>query len=512
MMGLLQQIGNDTFEAHRDSAQLERLNDASFLSASLSGAGVGTWQVDIQTGLATWDATTSAMLGLEPRPMTSDARLPVRPEDFPSLWASIEDCSHSGAPHDMVFRAIHANGEVRWFHSRAQSPVTVGARSSAVAGIVLDITERKIAQDQLRERERELSTIIANLPGVAYRCAVQAPWIMSFISTPIQQLTGYSAEDFTSGLLRYGDLVHPDDYNLVVSGVDEAVENRTSFEIRYRLKTCSGYRWVLEKGQAAYARDGQPLFLEGFIGDIHDQVLASEALKQTEERYRLATCATGDLVWDWDLQTDHLTWSDALQQSFGYEQAELGSSGTWWKDRLHPSDRDRVLRQVDKAFASADGNFASEYRFRRSDGSYAEIFDRGFVILNDQGRPVRMVGAMQDLTERNEMHAALQESENLNRSILEASADCIKIINADGTLELMNAPGACALDLPSSETVRGRKWAELWPRAMQPTVAAAVQQALKGETARFSGYCPTARGIPKWWDVVVTPMTDGGDG
>jgi len=104
------------------------------------------------------------------------------------------------------------------------------------------------------------------------------------------------------------------------------------------------------------------------------------------------------------------------------------------------------------------------------------------------------------------LEAALHDSEALNRSILEASADCIKLVSRDGMIELMNAPGMCAMELASPDCVVGREWSSLWPENIQATVRAAVAQAAAGAIARFTGLCPTAKGSPRWWDVVVTPM------
>jgi diguanylate cyclase (GGDEF)-like protein/PAS domain S-box-containing protein len=104
------------------------------------------------------------------------------------------------------------------------------------------------------------------------------------------------------------------------------------------------------------------------------------------------------------------------------------------------------------------------------------------------------------------LRSALHDSEALNRSILESSADCIKIISSDGSIELMNAPGLCAMELDSPYQVMGRDWPSLWPAAMQSSVRDALDQARGGAPARFTGFCPTALGSPRWWDVVVTPM------
>jgi diguanylate cyclase (GGDEF)-like protein/PAS domain S-box-containing protein len=100
----------------------------------------------------------------------------------------------------------------------------------------------------------------------------------------------------------------------------------------------------------------------------------------------------------------------------------------------------------------------------------------------------------------------LVENERLYRSVLEASADCIKILTPDGRLEFMNGPGMRLMELPDLSRIKGKLWSELWPEEMQDSASDAVSKARTGETVRFSGPCATAGGELKWWDVVVTPI------
>lgn len=477
-----------------------------FLASSLAGAGVGIWQLDRCTGLVAWDAVASRIFGLEPVAVTTGERFPVHPEEEQRLRTSLNHSASTGEPYDLVFRGLHPGGEVRWLHALARPLSPELGTSRFMAGIVLDITQRKLAEDALQDRERQLTAIIDNLPGITYRCALQQPWAMRFIGGTVEQLTGYSPEAFLTGQVDWGDLVASEDAAYVRNAVAKAVEQRSRYEIRYRICAAEGERWVHERGQAVYSEDGAPLFLEGFVGDVHEQATVDKRLRDTEERYRLVTRATGDLIWDWDLVTDSVTWNDVLHTGFGYPLAATSSRGQWWIDHLHPGDRERVLNDVHEVIDGPGSQFSCQYRFMREDGSYADVFDRGYVIRDQSGRSLRMVGAMQDLTEQNRVGAALRQSEALNRSILEASTDCIKIIGLDGALQLMNEPGLCSMEIESFEEVRDKQWAELWPAPMRAVVQAAQKEARGGASARFSGFCPTARGKPKWWDVAVSPM------
>ena len=105
----------------------------------------------------------------------------------------------------------------------------------------------------------------------------------------------------------------------------------------------------------------------------------------------------------------------------------------------------------------------------------------------------------------------LGEKQRLYRSVLEASADCIKIIGCDGRIELMNSPGRRLMDIPESAEIVGEQWSGLWPGDMKDTIGDAVRRAAQGETVRFKGFCPTFAGTPKWWDVAVTPIRAADD-
>ena len=479
-----------------------------FLVAALEGAGLGTFQADMQTQLVTWGAATCRIFDLEPVAGMTQVPPPVHPADQERFWNSLSESYETGQPRDVIFRSLRNDGEVRWFHSIARPLPGHLGKPHFVAGIICDVTDRQLAEEALRERERQLHAIATNLPGIAYRCAVEAPWQMFYISDAVEQLTGYKAEDFTSGRITWGDLIATEDCLRIEGEVAAAIASRQSFELRYRLCTSEGIRWVHEKGSAAYSADGRAMVLEGFVGDFHEQATADDKLRETEERFRLVIRATGDLIWDWDLQNDHITWNEILSSKFGYGPRTIGTSCGWWAQRLHPDDRERVLAVLHAAMEPDGEQFSCQYRFQRADGSFADIFDRGYVIRDSERGAVRMLGAMQDLSERNQVTTALRHSEKLNHSILEASADCIKIMGLDGSLELMNTPGLRTLELDGFEEVRGKHWGALWPAPMRSTVNAAIAAAKSGETARFNGFCPTAKGTPKWWDVVVTPMVD----
>ncbi|WP_256012192.1 PAS domain-containing protein [Desertivirga xinjiangensis] len=121
------------------------------------------------------------------------------------------------------------------------------------------------------------------------------------------------------------------------------------------------------------------------------------ALERVTERYVLAGKATNDAIWDWDLISDTISWSNSFLEDFGYEKE---TRGTFWESKIHPQDQERTIASIYKIIRSSHlTNWEEEYRFfNLKKGTYAYIKDRGFVIRDAEGRAVRMVGSMQDIT------------------------------------------------------------------------------------------------------------------
>ncbi|NLX03783.1 MAG: PAS domain-containing protein [Phycisphaerae bacterium] len=142
--------------------------------------------------------------------------------------------------------------------------------------------ERREAEEALRESERTLSTLMSNLPGMAYRCLNDPRWAMLFVSEGCYDLTGYHSSVLSGAnrTVSYGDLVHDDDREMVWTSVQEALAERRAFQLVYRIHTASGReRWVWEKGRGVFAADGGLSAIEGFISDVTEAKRAEEQIK-----------------------------------------------------------------------------------------------------------------------------------------------------------------------------------------------------------------------------------------
>lgn len=164
-----------------------------------------------------------------------------------------------------------------------------------------------------------------------------------------------------------------------------------------------------------------PPFGSGFVlKDITSYLEALETAKHREEQYRLITDVTNDAIWNWDLGTNRVTWSSGFKKLFGYGDEDLEGDVHSWADRIHPDEKKKVLERIHAAIDHSDV-WQDEYRFLKKDGSYAFVLDRGSIVRDADGKPLRMLGGMTDRTKENVALERLREF----KSIVENSSDGI---------------------------------------------------------------------------------------
>ncbi len=221
----------------------------------------------------------------------------------------------------------------------------------------------------------------------------------------------------------WNDMFHPDDQDRAWAVWRQCLETGEPYHIEYRLKHHSGsYRWVLGRAQPVRDAAGRIARWYGTCTDIDDLKIAEDAVRATEERYRLALGATNDAIWDWDFASGYVRWNEALENAYGHRLTEVEPTGAWWIEHIHPDDRRRVDESIHAVIDGDGTHWIEEYRFRRADGSHADVVDRGTVVRDERGRAVRMIGAMLDLSERKANEKALASSSERLRLATQAAA------------------------------------------------------------------------------------------
>lgn len=173
----------------------------------------------------------------------------------------------------------------------------------------------------------------------------------------------------------------------------------------------------------------------GIARNITEQINAIELKRLSEERFSNVVRATTDTIWDWDLVNNQVWWNEGMQKVFGYLPNDVESCASSWTSRIHADDVDRVVDRIHQVIEGDSSNWTDEYRFRRHDGGYAWVVDRGFVIRDGNGKAVRMVGGMRDDTARQQSERLLSQ---LNRALRMLSACNKVLIRASSEQELLD--------------------------------------------------------------------------
>ncbi|MBY0341156.1 MAG: EAL domain-containing protein [Rhodocyclaceae bacterium] len=399
------------------------------LMRSLEGLPVGPHHGSC--GTAAFEKRIVVVNDIQTDPLWAEYRALIEPYGLRSCW--------SLPIYDANRRVI---GTFAIYDTEPSSPapgeLELVADCAHIAGIAI---ERAQSESQLNL----LDTCIDHLNEVvmitdAVQLDSSGPRIM-FVNDAFTRMTGYSREETIGQTPR------------MLQGP------KTDAKELERIRTAIEAETQVHAELINYAKDGREYWVELDIvpvqsvgGKIHQFVSIERditerkenelRLRDSQERFRYIARATSDTVWDWNLASDSIWWNDGLIRLFGYTPEQIEKTSASWTSRIHPDDLGRVVAGIHNFIehAGEDETWVDEYRFRKADGSYRAVLDRGFVIRDTGGKGVRMVGGMVDVTAQRE--AAL-ETARLNRALQILSACNEKLVRSVDEAELLK--GVCEI-------------------------------------------------------------------
>lgn len=309
-----------------------------------------------------------------------------------------------GIPEKSIFRLLHRSGESVWL----EGTTTNMLNDENVNAFVLnyhDITERKKAEEKIYKSEKRFRSLIENAQDIISLSDKDGKRF--YISPAIERITGYTVEETSSH--EVFDIVHPDDVPKTKKLRLELIKEPGMIQpISFRyIKKDGGIVWM-EGTIVNLLEDENVKAVVGNFHDVTERMISEEKIRETNERFEMVSRATNDAVWDWNLQSDKIYWNDEVKSMFDYCADDI-ASGTEWKIHIHPEDFKRVTRKMVYHIKNRIQNWQDEYRFRCADGSYKYVFNRGFILFDNDNKPYRIIGAMQDVTEINKLQQSLNE-------------------------------------------------------------------------------------------------------
>ena len=221
-------------------------------------------------------------------------------------------------------------------------------------------------------------------------------------------------------------------------------------------------------------------YLSGILGEAR----LFERVRQAEARYRLATQALTEAIWEWNLRTDSVQWSQGVLALLGHRTQTLGASVSGWTDHIHPEDRRRVEEGIHAVIDGGGTHWRDEYRFRHGDGGWRVVQDAGVVERDARGAPVRMVGAMLDVTLQREAEEARRQSEALLRLVVDNMPVLINFVDAQQRYVLTNQAYRDWFGV-EPETLKGKTVREVVGEENYASLRAILERVLAGEQVEY---------------------------
>jgi len=382
-------IARDITERKR--AEIALKENELRLTQSQEIAHLGSWSWDIRTNVNTWSDENYRIFGYAPKSVEPTYDLfagALHPDDRDRVLAAAAATVERDDPYDLDCRIVRPDGEIRYVHCKGTVTRDVQGRPRTMAGTVLDITERRRTEQALRLTQFTMD-----------RAANEIFWVNAaaeilYINDAACESLGYSREELI------GKTVHDIDPNFPREAWPahwEELKRRGFFTFESCQRTKDGKTRYTEVTVNHLEYEGQE-YNCAIVRDITERKRAEQALRESERRFQLVSQATQDTIWDWDLTTGRVWWSQGIETHWGYAKDQVGATADWWADRIHPQDRERIMASVREALNGLGTAWSGEYRYRRADGSHAFVLDRGHIVRDADGRAVRMIGVEIDIT------------------------------------------------------------------------------------------------------------------
>ncbi|WP_259054569.1 sensor domain-containing protein [Methylohalomonas lacus] len=311
--------------------------------------------------------------------------------------------------------------------------------SSRFRALSRTLQKKKLAQEEARRLAERLMSTLESITDAFF--ILNHEWRFTYLNQQAERLLQRDRNDLVGKFIW-------EEFPEAINGIFYREYHRAMSE-----KCTVGFEEYFDPLETWFEVNAYPSEegLAVYFRDITERKAAQRIMHESEERFRNIARATADAVWDWDMKTDVMWWNDGIHTLFGYSPKEIESDISSWTSRIHPDEKDQILAEVHHAIDSGAGSWTGEYRFRRKDGSYAYVWDRSFIIRDEYGKAVRMLGGKNDITESKLQQARLTQQAEL----LDKAHDAIIIRDMDNHVSFWNK-GAERLYGWTAEEVAGR--------------------------------------------------------
>jgi PAS domain S-box-containing protein len=422
---MAEDVTEQVLARRRAEEQAAELRESEELLRLAEHAGnIGSFDWDVKADRLRVSAAYEAIYGLVPGSFVGGSGAwneMAHPDDLPQVQSRFADISARREPQaSLEFRIIRPDGQTRWIEARMRVIYDDEGTPSRVIGINLDITDRKHTEEALLASEELLHLAEHAGNTGSFEWSPQTGRLQ--LSPGCQAVYGYESEAYDGSYETWIRRLRPSERRQIEMLINDAfAEHKTLHKAEFHIIRPDGQtRWLEGRIRITYDAEGKPSRVVGVKVDITDRKRAEETLRESEERFRLATEATLGVVYDWD-RTTGLTWRSArLVDVVGYRPEEVPAENDWWRSLIHPEDlavRDPTIIPDHTSLRTM------EYRVRHKDGHYVWVWDTARVVRDPEGHAVRVIGCTVSINDRKRAEEDLQRlTETLEQRVIERTA------------------------------------------------------------------------------------------
>lgn len=381
-------------------------------------------------------------------------------------FAALIHLARSGEPQTRQWTYQHKSGEARIVNLTINAITDSAGAISGYLGVGSDISDLHFTTHALQKSQQRFRSMVANLPGVIYRCDHDEPWTMRYIGDEILSISGYPANDLVGNQQRsLTSLVHPDDLRSARE-VKRQIAQGKAFELTYRIMHADGHPvWVREKGRGEYDTEGNLLWLNGFIWDISARKAVEDELQVSQQRFSSAFSTAPQGMALVSIDGELMEVNDELCRILDYSRVDLLNVSI--TQITHPQDKSSDNQYIRDLLAGRATSYQIEKRYLDRQGRTLWVLLSVSLVRDSQGQALHFVSQIQDFTQRVAAERAIREREHYLRTLLDNVVDAIITLDEVGHIETFNHAAEHIFGY-SARTIMGEDFRMLMPPIKQP--------------------------------------------
>jgi PAS domain S-box-containing protein len=326
----------------------------------------------------------------------------IRPgEDKELLIDIITNRVVKGHLGNSTVRHMKKNGDIMYVNVQGNT-VSYGGKNARLV-VIVNLTEKIHTRKALESSEKRFKALVQE--GSDLIAIFSPEGVYHYVNPNSKAIIGVPS-DFYIGRNVY-EFIHPDDHEMFAEHIALLMKHKRLQLPPFRFAVSGAeYRWI----ETVLTNMIDDLSVSGIIAnsrDVTERINNDIKVQESIERFNVLSKATSDAVWDWDMKDDKLIWNKGIKGIFGYKVNETDDA--WWQERIHKEDLHSVRNKIQSTINNKRSRLELEYRFRCCDGRYKNVLDRMFITYNKNAEAVRMIGSMQDITDRTNYTREIQE-------------------------------------------------------------------------------------------------------